>query len=97
MRVTYSQLTKLLVRTESGTELGHVHDVVLDVDSHAAVQYILTSGMIRTKTYEIAPKQILSITETEMIVEDTLTPILNEEVEQSMPAGATPVMLVETE
>ncbi len=96
MRLLHSQLTKLMVRTESGTELGRVHDVMYDIDSHAVSQYVVTSGILRQTTLEVAPQQVLSITMTEMIVEDTLTPIENE-AEQTMPIGANPALLAESE
>lgn len=72
MRISYSQLKKLSVETKSGKSLGHVVDVVVDIDSQSIVQYEVTPSMLSTKTYLVGQAQIVSITSEKMIVDDTI-------------------------
>lgn len=70
--MSYSQLKKLSVETKSGEVLGHVGDLVMDVDGHTIVQYEVKSSMLSTKKYMISREQVISITEEKMIVEDAV-------------------------
>ncbi len=72
MRISYSQLKKLSVETKSGDVLGHVGDVILDVDDQRVLQYEVKSSMLSTKKYMIGRDQVLSITAEKMIVEDAV-------------------------
>jgi sporulation protein YlmC with PRC-barrel domain len=90
----YSQLMKLSVQTKGGIELGRVEDMVYDIESHTIVQYIVRSGMLRQKEYRVHPSQVLTITTTTMIVEDTC--IYDGETESTsrrVPSGASPAMM----
>ncbi|PIR03139.1 MAG: hypothetical protein COV60_01910 [Candidatus Magasanikbacteria bacterium CG11_big_fil_rev_8_21_14_0_20_43_7] len=72
MRITYSQLKKLPVETRSGEVLGHVGDIVFDIDGQQVLQYEVKSSMLSTKKYMVGREQVVSITEKKMIVEDAV-------------------------
>jgi uncharacterized protein YrrD len=72
MRISYGQLKKLPVETKSGDMLGHVGDVVIDVDGQNIAQYEVKSSMLSTKKYIISREQVVSITSKKVIVEDAV-------------------------
>ncbi|PIR74909.1 MAG: hypothetical protein CO030_03050 [Candidatus Magasanikbacteria bacterium CG_4_9_14_0_2_um_filter_42_11] len=72
MRISYKQLKKLPVMTESGMELGSVHDIILDVDTQGIVQYEISPSMLSTKAYVVNQDQVVSITSEKMIVKDAV-------------------------
>ena len=72
MRISYSQLKKVMVETESGDMLGHIGDIVLDGEEHAVIQYEVKSSMLSTKKYMIARGQVVSMTTEKMIVKDAV-------------------------
>ncbi|PIZ93850.1 MAG: hypothetical protein CO029_03515 [Candidatus Magasanikbacteria bacterium CG_4_9_14_0_2_um_filter_41_10] len=74
MRITYKQLKKLPVVTQSGQELGSVHDAVIDIEAHVIALYEVSSSVLSTKKYSITPTQVVSITEEKMIVKDAVVP-----------------------
>jgi len=84
MRISYKQLKKLPVVTESGTELGSVHDVILDVDTHGIVQYEITPSMLSSKMYTVNQEQVVSITAEKMIVKDGAVKNNEKEAEEKM-------------
>ena len=72
MRILYKQLKKLPVVTEMGEELGNVHDLVLDIDTHSIVHYEVSPSLLSTKKYSISPSQVVSITQEKMVVQDAV-------------------------
>ena len=65
---------RLPVRTESGQQLGHVVDIEIDPETHAVLAYHvkvnrLMPDLVSTPLI-IAPTQIVSLNEREMIVDD---------------------------
>lgn len=72
MRMSYTQLKKVSVVTESGNDLGHVRDVVLDVEMHTVVQYEVSSSFLLPKILLIHHDQVVSLTATQMIVRDSV-------------------------
>jgi len=72
MRISYSQLKKCQVETQSGVGLGHVCDMVLDVDGQHIVQYEVKQSMLSTKKYLVNREQVVSITAEKIIVEDSV-------------------------
>lgn len=72
MRVSYSQLKKLSVETKSGDVLGHVCDIVVEVEGHSILQYEVKSSMLSTKKYMIGREQVISITAEKVIVDDAV-------------------------
>ena len=72
MRIEYSQLKKLKVETVSGTVLGYVNDIIIDVNTHSILQYKVKSSVLRTKEYLIHKNQVVSIKEDKVVVEDNV-------------------------
>ena len=74
MHISYQQLNDLPVETESGEKLGHIADLEINVDNNEIIKYLISNKrlMIETKTYLIAPSQIISITNDKVIVEDNV-------------------------
>lgn len=60
--------------TKSAEDLGHVVDVILDVESHSVLQYKVSSGVISKDELLISRDQVASITEERMEVYDTALP-----------------------
>lgn len=94
--MTHRQIASCTVITASGTTLGKVTDMVYDVDAYTVVQFVVTTGLLKTHEYRIHPHQILSITEKEITVEDTVVPLRGSE-DTAIPTGASPAMMRETE
>ncbi len=72
MKISYSQLKKLSVETKSGSTLGHVGDIIIDVDQQAIAQYEVKSSMLATKKYMIHQEQVISISAEKIIVDDAV-------------------------
>ncbi|MBI2426261.1 MAG: PRC-barrel domain-containing protein [Candidatus Kerfeldbacteria bacterium] len=77
MRISTDKLIGLPVETESGTKLGKVHAVVLDIDFSSVVHYVVRPlGIVEELIYRherlVAPAQVRSITEKKMVVDDAL-------------------------
>lgn len=72
MRIEYSKLKHLPVRTVSGTKLGKVHDLVFDVDGHQILQYVVKPNLFGTDTYLIGKDQVVRITAELMEVDDSV-------------------------
>lgn len=75
MRISLSQLKKLPVETKSGSALGKVKDVVLEIEGQSVVQYEV--GGLVGKKYLIGREQVISIDDKKMIVEDNVAKIEN--------------------
>lgn len=74
MRLDLKQLKHLTVETKSGTQLGHIHDIVLETEGQLIAQYIVISSLLRTKHYIISRSQIVGFTDSKLIVDDGVTP-----------------------
>lgn len=77
MRISTDTLIGLPVETESGTNLGKVHSVVLDVEFSSVVHYGvrplgIVEEIMRREELLVAPSQVRSITEKKMVVDDAL-------------------------
>ncbi len=70
MRLTLKQIKKMNVETVSHTRLGSVADIILDAETHAIVQYCVTSGIISGHEYLIHPSQVVRFEQNKMIVDD---------------------------
>ena len=71
MFINEQTLIRLPVVTKSGTKLGHVIDIEIDVDDHRIRKYFV-SARFQKDTYLIAPSQILEITDEKIIVDDNV-------------------------
>lgn len=81
MQISFKQLKKVLVETESGTALGHVVDLVLDTQAQAVQLYEVKSAPIAGKQFMIKPSQVVRFEVEKLIVDDTFTA----EAEQERP------------
>jgi len=79
MRLTLKQLRGLHVETVSGVSLGHVHDLVLEIDGQLVAQYFVKSSLFGNKEYLIGRDQVVRFEEKKMIVDDTVRTIEVEE------------------
>lgn len=73
MFVNHQKLIHLPVFTESGTKLGHIYDLEIDIETHHVRKYMVGPRFMGKETYLINPAQIKSITADKIIVEDTIT------------------------
>lgn len=86
MRILYKDLKGLDVKTQSGTDLGHVFDLTIDPEQHAVIQYHVRALPIAGPVYVINMHQVVSISSEEMIVEDTVTRVQKKEEVSKAPA-----------
>lgn len=74
MLLTKKQLIGLPVKTRSGQELGVVTDFELDIDQHTIVGYRVKKSKLLpdfvADELVIRPKQVVTISQDAMIVED---------------------------
>ena len=74
MRITFKQLKKLVVETLSGAAIGHVNDIIMDVDGQHVIQYQVKHSLFGGKEYLISRDQIVRFEEHKMVVYDTALP-----------------------
>lgn len=78
-RITSNQIHGLSVMTESGAHLGHVRNFEVDVESHTVISYTVKplglAAIIGRQDLLIHPANVVAITETQMTVRDTTTPL----------------------
>ncbi len=72
MRIALKQLKKMTVETMSGTKLGKVQDIVMDIDDQTVVQYQVKHTGISGSDYLINRDQIARFEEKRIIVYDTV-------------------------
>lgn len=76
MKISWSQLHHLPVRTESGQKIGIVEGVTIDIDAHSVHQYEVKPAKVLaalfSRTLLIASAQVVSINEKLMIVKDSV-------------------------
>ena len=79
MRISWQQLHRLPVSTQSGQSLGVVAGVEIDVDSQAVSHYeIMPGGRFLgrfAKNLLVAPSEVVAITRKKMVVKDTVIPL----------------------
>ena len=79
MKISWSQLHRLPVVTESGTKLGIIEGVTVDVEAHTVVNYEIKPGKsllaLFSKPLLVAPSEVVAINAERMIVKDTVTPV----------------------
>jgi len=75
MKINYKQLIGLPVTTELGKYVGRVTGFELNSETHQIFKYEVRTGELLVKIFGeqllIAPEQVVKITSSEMIVEDT--------------------------
>lgn len=74
MRISDAQIRGLAAVTESGTRLGTVDGMVIDVDSQSVVQYSVSrSGLLSSLlpgSLIVAASEVVSIDDKRMVVRD---------------------------
>ena len=78
MMMSWEQLHRLPVQTESGHLLGVIDGVSVDIDAHDIFRYEVKPMKILTtffsKSLLISPLQVVSVSEDVMIVKDNVAP-----------------------
>lgn len=87
MRILLRKLKKYIVETESGVKLGKVSDLILDIDDHSVVQYVVRPAFFSSKEYLIGHQQIVRFEDSKIIVEDTIAKV---GIKQKSKATASP-------
>ena len=82
MRIALKQLKKMTVETLSGTKLGKVQDVIMDIDEQTVVQYQVKHTGISGSDYLINRDQIARFEEKKIVVYDT---VLHKKEKNSIP------------
>ena len=72
MRLTLKQLKGLPVETVSGRSLGHVHDLVFEINGQLIAQYLIKPTMISQKAYLVSRDQIVRFEDKKITVDDTV-------------------------
>lgn len=72
MYINLPKLMRLPVITESGTKLGRIYDIKLELPAQAVTGYLVRSSALSRQNFLIKPTQIVKITAEEIVVEDAL-------------------------
>ncbi len=72
MRMNFKQLKGLDVLTMSGTMLGHVFEIVLEIEGQLVAQYVVRPSVISSKEYLVSRDQIVRFEENRVIVDDNV-------------------------
>jgi sporulation protein YlmC with PRC-barrel domain len=70
MLLSFAEIKKLPVQTESGTMLGYVYDCETDTDSYRVNKYYVRANFLSARQYLINVSQIKAIGTDKIIVED---------------------------
>ncbi|MFH1291742.1 MAG: PRC-barrel domain-containing protein [bacterium] len=88
MLTNLHSLLHLPVITQSGTKLGKVHDLKIDVETHAINSYAVRASILG-RSYLIKPVQVLEITREKIVVEDAvIRDIEREQIKQKDKSNA---------
>ena len=83
MLINLHNLTHLPVITESGSKLGKVVDLNLDIEEHSVKSYIVRNNVF-SKTLLIKPTQIVSITKEHIVVDDAMISVTEKKEEEKV-------------
>ncbi len=72
MFVNIKSMLGLPVVTESGTKLGSLKDVEIDIDFHQVKKYHVSKSMFHKHDYEISPIEVVKINTEEIVVKDAV-------------------------
>ncbi|MFA7245249.1 MAG: PRC-barrel domain-containing protein [Candidatus Magasanikbacteria bacterium] len=73
MRLNFKQLKGLEVETKNGIFLGHIYDIVVDIESNLLVQIVVKKMTSPNKKYLINTSQIVQVKVDKIIVEDNMS------------------------
>ena len=85
MRINFKQLKKLPVETLSGTRIGKVQDIIMDLDDQSVVQYIVKSSGLGSDEHTISRDQIARFEEKRIVVYDTVIKKKEKGLEKILP------------
>lgn len=72
MIINLHKLLHLPVFTESGTKLGRVYELEIDIDSHVIMQYLVRPNLLSARYFLVKNSQIKDITKDKIIVYDNI-------------------------
>ncbi len=72
MRLPFKQLKKMMVETVSGTKLGKIQDLIVDIDGQVIVQYEVKHTGMSGENYCIHRDQVVRFEEKKMLVYDSV-------------------------
>lgn len=93
MRIDFKILKRLSVETVSGTILGHVHELEIEIDGHLIVQYKVKSSILGQRHYFINRAQVVSIDDKKMIVDDSVAKVTSGSRLKASAPGVEPVSM----
>jgi len=73
MRINFKQLKVLDVETVSGLALGHIYDIVFEIEGQLVAQYIVKPSIISSKEYLVSRDQIVRFEKNRIIVDDNVS------------------------
>lgn len=73
MRLSFKHLKNYSVETASGTKLGHVADIVFEIEGQLIAQYIVNSSFMSSKEYTVSRDQIVRFEDKKIIVDDNVS------------------------
>lgn len=73
MRLTIKQLKQLSVQTISGMVLGHVHDVIFEIEGQLVAQYIVRPSLVSRNEYVINRDQVVRFEAERLLVDDSVS------------------------
>ena len=93
MRLDLKHLKHLVVETQSGAMLGHIHDVIVETDGQLILQYAVKSSLLSSKEYLIHREQVARFEASKMIVVDGAGSSLATDSSPEMPMSPKPVAM----
>ena len=96
MRIDLKQLKQCDVETVSGERLGHVHDLVFEIEGQLVAQYIIKSSLLSSREYRVSRDQIVRFEEKKIIVDDSVATILSTQDATPLPRRAEPAAMRKT-
>lgn len=69
MNISAKQLIGLDVYTYSGTKIGTVSDFIIKSDQQVIISFVVSTGFL-SGVLNVSPRQVISISDDKMIVDD---------------------------
>ena len=92
MRIDFKTLKRLSVETVSGTVLGHVHEIEIEIEGHLIAQYKVKSSFLGQSNYLVSRTQVISIDNKKMIVDDDVAVVTNRSPLKVPAPGMEPIV-----
>lgn len=71
MLINLRHFLHIPIFTESGTKLGRVYDLNIDIEVHTVKSYLVRANIFG-RSYLIKPSQIITISKDKIVVEDAV-------------------------